>query len=241
MRALLLELRAFLTAALVTPVPSRFVDPPERRTRRRIVSLLTLLAGAVLLGWTISVPPGDPRFVAAAFALAGLWAVGAVLSGRLPLGTAHTRAATHFAVPVIQPLALGLLLLGIFLAGALVVGGIPVLREPVDGLLAHAVPGSLAVVIAITLVNGVAEELFFRGALFAALPERWAVLGSACAYVLSTVGTGVPLLVFAAAVLGLVTAAQRRVTGGFLAPTITHLTWSIGMLLLLPVVLDLGR
>lgn len=241
MGALLRELRAFLTATLVTPVPSRFVDPPERRARRRIVSLLTLAAGAVLLGWTLQVPPGDPRFIPAAFALAGLWVLGAVLSGRLPIGAAHTRAATRLAVPVIQPLAMGVLLLGIFLAGALVVGGIPVLREPVDGLLAHAVPGSLLVVIAITIVNGIAEELFFRGALFASLPDRYAVAGSALAYVLSTVGTGVPLLVFAAAVLGLVTAAQRRVTGGFLAPTITHLTWSVGMLLLLPVVLDIGR
>ena len=45
---------------------------------------------------------------------------------------------------------------------------------------------------------------------------------------------GIPLLVLAAAILGLVVGLQRRVTGGILGPTITHLTWSLGMLFLLP-------
>ena len=54
-------------------------------------------------------------------------------------------------------------------------------------------------------------------------------------------GSGVPLLVLAAAVVGVVTALQRRVTGGILGPVITHITWSTGMLLLLPPVLDLVR
>ena len=46
----------------------------------------------------------------------------------------------------------------------------------------------------------------------------------------------------AAAIIGVVTALQRRVTGGILGPIITHVTWSTGMLLLLPPVLELpGR
>ncbi len=49
---------------------------------------------------------------------------------------------------------------------------------------------------------------------------------------------GIPLLVLAAAILGLVVGLQRRVTGGILGPTITHLTWSLGMLFLLPLVLS---
>ena len=60
-------------------------------------------------------------------------------------------------------------------------------------------------------------------------------------YALTTIGSGVPLLVLAAAVVGLVTALQRRVTGGILGPLITHVTWSTGMLLLLPPVLNLLR
>ena len=35
-------------------------------------------------------------------------------------------------------------------------------------------------------------------------------------------------------ILGCVTGLQRRVTGGILGPIITHLTWSLGMLFLLP-------
>ena len=42
--------------------------------------------------------------------------------------------------------------------------------SPVDQLLDHARFGSLPVVLAITFVNGVVEELYFRGALYAALP-----------------------------------------------------------------------
>lgn len=38
--------------------------------------------------------------------------------------------------------------------------------------------------------------------------------------------------------LGVVTGLQRRVTGGILGPVVTHLTWSLGMLFVLPVVLD---
>ena len=42
-----------------------------------------------------------------------VWAVGAVLSGPLYLGRAHTRAGTEYVRPVVQSLALGLLLLGL--------------------------------------------------------------------------------------------------------------------------------
>jgi membrane protease YdiL (CAAX protease family) len=60
-------------------------------------------------------------------------------------------------------------------------------------------------------------------------------------YALTTVGSGIPLLVLAATLIGLVTALQRRVTGGFLGPIITHVVWSTGMLLLLPPALELTR
>ena len=53
-----------------------------------------------------------------------------------------------------------------------------------------------------------------------------------------TAASGIALLVLAGALIGLVTGLQRRVTGGILGPIITHLTWSLGMLLLLPPWLD---
>lgn len=52
--------------------------------------------------------------------------------------------------------------------------------------------------------------------------------------VLVTAASGIPLLVFAAVILGVAVGLQRRVTGGVLAPIITHLIWSLGMLFLLP-------
>ena len=240
MRGPVAELRAFLDAALVRPVSAPVADPPRTRVRRRIVVALTLVVGAVVLAWALRIRPGDPLFYAATLALAAVWGVGAVLSGPLHLGRGHTRRGTTPERPVIQSLALGLLLLAVFLAGALVVARLPGLREPVDDLLDHARFGSVPVVLAITVLNGVAEELYFRGALYAALPGH-AVGVTTFLYALTTVGSGVPLLVLAAAVVGLVTVLQRRVTGGILGPVITHITWSTGMLLLLPPVLDLVR
>ena len=237
MRGPVAELRAFVDAALVRPVSGPVADPPGIRTRRRVVVGLTLVAGAVVLAWALRIHPGDPLFYAAALALAAVWATGAVLSGPLRLGRGHTRRGSTPERPVIQSLALGVLLLAVFLAGALVVARLPGLREPVDDLLDHARFGSLPVVLVITVLNGIAEELYFRGALYAALPGH-AVGVTTLLYALTTVGSGVPLLVLAAAVVGLVTALQRRVTGGILGPMVTHLTWSLGMLFLLPPVLD---
>jgi membrane protease YdiL (CAAX protease family) len=133
------------------------------------------------------------------------------------------------------------LLLSLFVLGAIVVARVPVLRDPVLMLLEHRRVGPLPLVIALTVVNGVAEELFFRGALFAAFPVDLAVAGTTALYTLTTVPSGVPLLVLAALVLGLVAALQRRVTGGVLGPAITHVVWSTAMLLLLPLLLNLAR
>ncbi len=88
------------------------------------------------------------------------------------------------------------------------------------------------------MLNGVAEELFFRGALFAAIGRHRPVFWSTAIYTLTTVATGNVMLVFSALCLGLVVGLQRRVTGGVLAPIITHVTWSLGMLLILPPLLN---
>jgi membrane protease YdiL (CAAX protease family) len=89
-------------------------------------------------------------------------------------------------------------------------------------------------VIGVTLVNAITEELFFRGALFAAVPARMAVGVTTGVYALASAASANAMLVFAAIVLGLVTALERRSTGGVLAPMLTHVTWSLLMLLVLP-------
>lgn len=137
--------------------------------------------------------------------------------------------------PVLAPVVLGLLVGSVFVAGGLIVREIAPLRAYVQTVLVH-VGGTavLPVVVLIALVNAAAEELFFRGALFATVGSRAPVLITTVIYGLATASTGNPMLVFAALLLGWVLALQRRTTGGVLAPVITHATWSLVMLLLLP-------
>ena len=89
--------------------------------------------------------------------------------------------------------------------------------------------------LATTLLSGAAEEIFFRGAVYAAAARTGRpVAVSTVVYALSTTATGNPALVLAASVLGTVFALQRRATGGIQAPLLTHLTWSALTLRFLP-------
>ena len=54
------------------------------------------------------------------------------------------------------------------------------------------------------------------------------------AYGIATLATGNVMLSFAAVLLGLVVGLQRRASGGILGPILTHVTWSLAMLLILP-------
>lgn len=232
------ELRAFVRAALLTPVERDHSEPDRLVRRRRTVVAATLVAGAVALTLTLGIEPGNPLFYPASLGVGAVWTIGALASGRLHTGRAHTRAGAT-GRPYLQAVLLGLGLLALFLAGAAVVARVPVLVEPVEDLLDHAREGNLWIVAAITAVNGVAEELFFRGGLYSAVGRRHGVTVTTAAYTLVTVATGVSLLVFAAAVLGTLVGLQRRVTGGVAGPIVTHLTWSLGMLFLLPPALTL--
>ena len=233
------EVRSFVRAALVTPVPRDHTESDAAFRRRRVVAVVTLVVGSAVLTLALRIPPGDPLFYGATVALAAIWTVGALVSGPLHLGRARTRSGGD-ARPLVQSLALGAILLTVFLLGGFVIAHIPPLRDPVTHLLDHARLGSLSLVAAITAVNGIAEELYFRGALYSAVGRRHAVLVTTVVYALTTVGSGIPLLVLAAALLGVLTGLQRRVTGGILGPMVTHLTWSLGMLLFLPLVLSSG-
>jgi membrane protease YdiL (CAAX protease family) len=101
-------------------------------------------------------------------------------------------------------------------------------------VLGYARLGNLWIIFMITLANGIAEELFFRGALFAAIGEWHPVLISTVLYAVATIAGGNPVLVFAAIVLGTVVALERRASGGVLAPILTHITWSLSLLFVLP-------
>lgn len=200
--------------------------------RRRIVVAVTVVLGATLLGISLSVQPTNRAFYPLTFGLAALWVAGGFASGPLHLGWQGSRAGIRR--PIVVPVLLGLAASALFVVGSLIVRDIPVVHRLVNAVLAHAKFGSTWVVLLIAVLNGIAEEVFFRGALFAAIGRRRPVLISTGIYTLATLATGNYMLVFAALTLGAVLGLERRATGGILAPMLTHVTWSLIMFFALP-------
>jgi membrane protease YdiL (CAAX protease family) len=186
------------------------------------------VVGATLLGFSLGVEPGQPAFYPLALATALVWLLGGVLSGPLRLGRVRGRR------PVVLPILLGLAAAGVFVLGALIVRQIPLLAGQVDDILDFARQGNLPVVLVVTAISGVGEEVFFRGAVYSAAARHHPVAVSVALYTLVTVATLNIMLVFAAAVLSVVWGLQRRASGGVLAPILTHVTWSLSMALVLP-------
>jgi membrane protease YdiL (CAAX protease family) len=226
-------MRAWIQRSLWDVVPRDQRDTPEAFRRRQVVAAIVVLVGAVVLGWSLRLEPGGNTFYVAAVVLAGVWAAGAFLSGRLHLGRIAGDGEV-FIRPILAPIMLGLLLVGVFVLGSLVVREIDPLADYVSSVLEYADQGSLTILAAITFVNGIAEELFFRGAMFAAVPARKAVLVTTVVYTLASVASGNLMLGFAAMLLGVVVGMERRASGGVLAPILTHVTWSTTMVLVLP-------
>jgi membrane protease YdiL (CAAX protease family) len=201
------------------------------RRRRRVVAA-TSLVGAGMLGAGLSTRPGSNRFYAFTGATAATWLVGGVASGKLHLGYAQDREA-HLHRPVVVPIAVGAAAFAVFYAAAVVSRYIPVLDRAISSVLRYAEHGSGGPVLVTTLANGAAEEVFFRGALYAAIGAR-PVAASTGVYVLATTATRNPALVLASGAMGVLFALQRRASGGIQAPLLTHLTWSVLMLRFLP-------
>lgn len=221
-------MREWLRDTLWEVVPRDQRDTPAGLRRRQVVTVAVVLLGAAVLGYSLRIDPGSSSFYVGTLVLAGIWAAGSFASGRLHLGK-----RVGGSRPVLPPILLGLVLAAVFVAGSLVVREIEPLARYVRSVLEYADQGSMAVLLVVTVVNGVAEELFFRGAAYAAIP-RHPVLWTTVAYVVATLATGNVMLAFAAILLGAVCGLQRRATGGVLAPILTHVTWSIVMLFALP-------
>ena len=229
------ELRAFLRAALVDRVDRDHEESAEALVQRRWISSVTLAVGSFMLAWSLRLSPGNPAYYAATLALAVTWIVGGLLSGKLYLGSANSRDGQRASRGILQAVILGLLLLGV----AALASPVPALRDQLAVLLVPSYFSFLPVVVLLTLLNAIGEELFFRGALYAAVGGRQAMLVTTLVYALTTIPTGLPVMVLSAALIGVVVGLQRRVTGGVLAPVITHVIWSMGVLFLLPMALGL--
>ncbi len=221
--------------ALLASARSVADDPADLVRRRRLVSAATIICGAVGLALALRMDHDSPLFNLAALGVAAVWAVGAALAGPLHLGTLELGGKPSRAV--VPAFAIGAAIAAASIAAAFVVARIPFLADQVRDVLAFRQSGSLVVLGLVTALSGVAEELFFRGALWDAIPARHRIWGTTLAYTVATALAGNPMLALAAAFLGLIVALERRATGGVLAPIITHLTWSLAMLYLLPLVL----
>jgi membrane protease YdiL (CAAX protease family) len=155
---------------------------------------------------------------------------GSLLSGPVPLQP-DRRAASR---TVLGAVVAGVIACAGFLAAALVARHLPVIGQALDRVLATADAGPTALVLLIALTNGIGEELFFRGALHAALEPNHPAITTTIAYVVVTAATGNLALIIAAAVMAVAFTLERLSTRGVVAPMVTHMTWSTLMVLALP-------
>jgi len=216
----------------ITNVAVPHNEPPGVVRRRRIVVAITLVIGAAVLGFSLRRHPGESSFYWLTLLLAAVWIAGGFISGPLHLGGICWRGRNQR--PVITGTTIGLLLGGAFVVGGLIAREIPAVSALITRVLLFAHHGWLPLIVAITLINGVAEEIFFRGALYTALGRYHPVLISTVLYVCATMASGNPMLGFAATILGTVCGLERRASGGVLAPLLTHLVWGLIMVLALP-------
>ena len=207
-------------------------EPPAVKRRRRIIVAIVLLLGAGVLGLALRRHPGEASFYWLALALAAVWALGSFASGPLHLGGARWRGRNQR--PVVSGTVIGLLLGGVFVLGGLIAREIPAVAELITSLLHYTDQGSWRLTMTVALVGGIAEELFYRGALYTALGRYHPALVSTIVYVAATLASGNPMLGFAAIILGTVCALERRASGGVLAPMLTHFGWGLIMVLALP-------
>ncbi|ANH37563.1 CAAX amino terminal protease self- immunity [Nocardioides dokdonensis FR1436] len=229
-------MREFVRRSLWEVVPRDHQQTPTALRRRQLVTIGFVLVGAVVLGFSLRTDPGSSDFYLATLVLAAVWAVGAFTSGPLHLG--RISRGEGLRRPVLSPILLGVLLVAVFTVGALVIREVsladPLVRQ-IRSVLRYTEQTPIALLVFVTALNGIAEELFFRGAAFAAV-TRHPVTVTTVAYTVATLATGNVMLSFAAVLLGVVVGLQRRASGGILAPILTHLTWSLSMLFLLPLI-----
>jgi len=218
---------------LVDKVPRDHHESDDAFRHRRRVVAGAGVAGAGLLGVSLSTRPNSPQFFTLTLGVAATWVAGGLYSGPLHAGWVRTAADTYRR-PVLTPIMTGAGAFGGFYGAALVARRIPILNRALTSILRYAHDDAHRLVLLTTLANGAAEEVFFRGALFAALGARQPVSRSTAVYMLATTATRNPALVLASGVMGVLFALQRRASGGIQGPILTHLTWSALMLRYLP-------
>jgi uncharacterized protein len=217
------------------PAPSHatpaHAEPATARARRRRIVTATAIGGAGLLGISLSTKPGSPQFYLLTMGLASTWTAGALSSGPLPRGSTQDRGNAH---PLVMPVLTGAGAFGLFYGAARLARHIPPLSRAIHSALRYADDGSTPLVLLTACANAVAEELFFRGALWSLAQDAHPLTKTTLAYAATTAATRNPALVLAGTATSVLFGLQRRTSGGILAPALTHLTWSLLMLHHLP-------
>ena len=191
------------------------------------------LGAAVLLRSSFAAKAGSARFYLLTASLAGTWTGGALSAGPIPWHGEgwRTHPASTARALIIVPVVTGSATFAAFYGAARAARRHRALRRAITSVLRYADAGSTPLVMLITSASGVAEELFFRGALWSGpRPLRTTTL----AYAASTAATGNPALILAGLITSMIFGWQRATTGSVLAPAITHVTWSMLMLRYLP-------
>jgi membrane protease YdiL (CAAX protease family) len=119
-----------------------------------------------------------------------------------------------------MPVLTGAGAFGLFYGAAQLARHIPPLKRAIGNILHYADGGSTPLVLA----TAVAEELFFRGALWSLVAESHPVVKTTLAYTATTAATRNPALVLAGSATSVLFGLQRRTSGGILAPALSHLT-----------------
>jgi membrane protease YdiL (CAAX protease family) len=217
---------------LVVPAtPPADVECAAALRRRRLTATVTVPVGAALLAATLRVPRGSTSFTVLGLLVAATWIAGALVSGPIQI---RPRATTAVRTVVAIAVGVGVASFLVFLGAYVIAQHLPMLSAALDGVLGKADAGPVLLVLAIALVNAVGEELFFRGALHAALEPHRAGVFATLIYVAVTATAGNLALVAAAAVMGTVFVLERLSTRSVLASVVTHVVWSTLILIALP-------
>jgi uncharacterized protein len=191
------------------------------------------LGAAALLRSSFVAQAGSVRFYLLTTGLTGAWTAGAVAAAPVQWRDESLRGdpAAAARALIVVPVAVGGVTFAAFYAAARAARRHRGLRSAIASVLSYADAGFTPLVVLIAAGSGVAEELYFRGALWSGpRPLRTTTL----AYAASTAVTGNPALVLAGLVTSVIFGWQRASSGGVLAPAVTHVTWSVLMLRYLP-------
>jgi uncharacterized protein len=117
-----------------------------------------------------------------------------------------------------MPVLTGAGAFGLFYGAARLARRMPPLNRAISSVLDYADDGSTVLVLLTACANGVAEELFFRGALWSVVEESHPLVKTTLAYAATTAATRNPALVLAGTATSVLFGLQPRTPAAFWHP-----------------------